>query len=588
MASLVVAVSASAAPTETHVVEVDGAFTLLRDGAPYRVLGVGGQDRLEELAAAGANSIRTWGVGDDTRELLDKAHELGLSVAVGLWLEPERRGVDYDDKAFVKKQHDMLLEQARSVMDHPAVLLWGVGNEMEDHGDRPVVFEAVNALAAAIKEMDPHHPTMTVLAELGEGNIKAEAVRDFCPDIDIVGINSYGGIGSVGDRYASISPAVNKPFIITEHGPLGHWETGKTDWGLPIEQTSTEKAEWYRNGYEATVLGHPDLALGSYAFLWGDKQETTSTWYGMFLTDGSRTPAVDTMQELWSGEAPSNRAPELVSLVLDGPAVVEPGATLTAKLEASDPEGDELEVEWVLRSASAGDGVGGDFEERLAGFPDAIVLSSDEAAAVKVPDEAGAYRLFAFVRDDHGGVATANIPLLARVAAAPLAAGDGADLPFRVDPEGSTPPWIPSGFMGDLAATTLEPTGNNPHSGNTCLAAAFTASGGWGGVVWQDPVNDWGDAPGGHDLRPAKKLVWWARGAHGGEKVKFGFGVLGADKKHSDSGSAETTVTLTDQWKEYELDVSGTDLSNIKTGFMFAVAGQGKPVRFFLDDIAYE
>ncbi|BAM03135.1 glycoside hydrolase family 2 TIM barrel-domain containing protein [Phycisphaera mikurensis] len=586
-AAVLAAAPAHAAPTPTTITEADGGFTLLRDGEPYAIRGVGGTTRLAELAAAGANSLRTWGVDATTRPLLDEAHALGLSVTVGLWMEHERHGHSYDDPAFVKEQHDELLAQARSLMDHPAVLMWGVGNEMEGAGARDAVYAAVNDLAAALKAMDPDHPTMTVIADLGPGAIKAEKIRDLCPAVDVVGINSYGGAINVGDRYAAVEPAVGKPWALTEHGPLGHWEVGKAAWGTPVEQTSTQKADFYRRGYEASVNGHPDTCLGTYAFLWGDKQETTDTWYGMFLADGSRTAAVDTMTRLWSGDAPADLAPAVSGLTLDGDVVAAPGATLVADLEATDPEGEPLEVAWVLREASAGDGVGGDFEPRTAEVSGVFTSRSADSATLRLPEKPGAYRLFAYARDPAGHAATANVPVLVRVPPEPLAGG-GADLPFRVDPEGAAAPWTPSGFMGDVAATTLEVSREAPRTGETCLVASFTGASGWGGVVWQHPANDWGDLPGGHDLRPATTLSWWARGARGGERVKFGLGVLGADKPHPDTGSAETTVTLTDAWKRYELDLAGADLSRIKTGFLFAVEGRGRPVRFFLDDIAYE
>lgn len=585
--SLLVALSAGAAPSETYVVEVDGAFSVLRDGEPFEIRGVGGTTRFAELAEAGANAVRTWGVDETTRDLLDEAHEHGLAVVVGLWMEHERHGFSYDDPAFVQKQHEELLAQARSLMDHPAVLMWGVGNEMEGEGDRVAIYQAVNALAEALKEMDPHHPTMTVLADLGPGNLKASKVRDHCPAIDVVGINSYGGALNVGDRFASVNPPVGKPWALTEHGPLGHWEVGKTAWGKPIEQTSTEKADFYRRGYEASVLGHPDACLGTFAFLWGDKQETTDTWYGMFLSDGSKTSAVDTMTQLWSGSLPADLAPELRSLTADGDTTVEPGGTLSFSLDAEDPEGKPLAAEWVFREASAGDGVGGDFEPRTAELSDVFESRSADSATVRLPEEPGSYRLFAYVRDPAGNAATANVPVLVRVAPGAIE-GDGAPLPFAVNPEDGPAPWAPSGFMGDLASTTLVPSTNRPRSGATCLEAGFAAAGGWGGVVWQHPANDWGDLPGGHDLRPATKLVFFARGERGGEVVKFGMGVLGAEKAHPDTASAEKTVTLTAEWTRYEIDLGSADLSTIKTGFMFAVAGQGAPVKFFLDDIAYE
>ena len=44
-----------------------------------------------------------------------------------------------------------------------------------------------------------------------------------------------------------------------------------------------------------------DLCLGSYCFLWGQKQESTSTWHGMYLSNGHPTEAVDVMQILLEG-----------------------------------------------------------------------------------------------------------------------------------------------------------------------------------------------------------------------------------------------------------------------------------------------
>src|SRR5690606_29070499 len=97
-------------------------------------------------------------------------------------------------------------------------------------------------------------------------------------------------------------------FAVTEWGPTGFWAMGRTEWDVPIEQTSTEKAKFYRKHYEEGVLGAPNRSLGSYVFLWGQKQETTPTWFGMFLESGTATETVDVMQKMWSGTWPEHRA----------------------------------------------------------------------------------------------------------------------------------------------------------------------------------------------------------------------------------------------------------------------------------------
>ena len=76
-----------------------------------------------------------------------------------------------------------------------------------------------------------------------------------------------------------------RPWLVMEFGPrpLG----GRDSWGPPIEDSSTQKAELYLKGYRHTIAAQP-ACLGSDAFLWGQKQEKTHTWYGMFLPAGNR------------------------------------------------------------------------------------------------------------------------------------------------------------------------------------------------------------------------------------------------------------------------------------------------------------
>ena len=65
------------------------------------------------------------------------------------------------------------------------------------------------------------------------------------------------------------------------------------------------------------------LCLGSYVFLWGQKQERTPTWYGIFTESGEATESVDVMQYLWTGEWPDNRSPQIVSFLLENQEAVQ-------------------------------------------------------------------------------------------------------------------------------------------------------------------------------------------------------------------------------------------------------------------------
>jgi hypothetical protein len=574
-------------PSVVKVVKTAGGWQLLRDGKPYFIKGAGGDGSRKALAAAGGNSVRTWGA-DKLGPLLGEARELGMSVTVGIWLGHERHGFNYNDADQVARQLEAARRAILQYKDHPAVLMWGIGNEMEGYGkaDNAAVWTAVNAIAAAAKKIDPNHLTMTVLAEIGGDRVRK--VHRLCPDIDIVGINSYGGAASLPRRYREAGGV--KPYVLTEFGPPGTWEDPKTAWGAALEPTSTAKAAFYRRVYQEAVASQPGLCLGSYVFAWGHKQEATATWFGLFLPDGSKLAAVDTMTELWSGKPPANRCPVIDVLKLEGRDEVEPGATVRAVLTASDPEGDPLRVRWVLQREPLAFGEGGDAEEVPPTFPDAIVKGDRGSAEVRLPKDGGGYRLFADVTDNHGGAAVANVPLRVKGPVA-IPKGRKAALPLVVYAEdgGPQPPYFPTGRMGNAKAVKLDPAwGKDPHGGKTCVRIEYGEKDGWAGVVWQHPGNDWGDRPGGWDLTGAKALTFWARGDRGGEVVTFEFGLYGKDKRFSDTARGKLDkVTLTKEWKQYRIDVSGKDLTRIKSGFACVWGGDG-PLAFYLDEVQYE
>ncbi|MFN3189359.1 MAG: glycoside hydrolase family 2 TIM barrel-domain containing protein [Aureliella sp.] len=570
-----------------YVKKSASGYELIRNGNPYRIRGVGGTEHLGMLSEFGGNSIRTWDT-ENLGALLDEAEELGLSVCAGLWLGHQRHGFDYQDQTAVLEQLDRHLEAVKKYRDHPALLMWGVGNEMEGVGTDPSVWYAVNHLAREIKELDGNHPTITVIAEIGEGASKVKSIERFCPDVDIVGLNSYGGIGDIGDRYRAAGGS--KPYVVTEHGTLGPWECGKTSWEAPIEFTSSEKGEWYTNGYKMNAVKHADLCLGTYAFIWGHKQETTATWFGMLLPDGTRLAAVDAMAELWTGKAPENRCPTIESMNMERPAIFKPGASFVASVDASDPDGDSLRYEWVLRSDSGTIGEGGDPQENETDFESAVAAKGN-SAEIKLPEGGGGYRLFATVYDDHGGAAVANVPLLVRAPIRLETVMAKSALPYSVYGDNAkNSVFIPSGFMGNAGAIThVLDCRTQPYKGDTCLKASYGANASWGGVLWQSPAGDWdGEKPGGANLTGATRLEFWARGENGGEVVNFVFGVLDGNLRYRDTAKGELNkVTLGDEWKRYSFDLQGLDLRQIKTGFGWSVEGQRKPVTFYLDEIQY-
>ena len=556
-------------------------WQLYRGGEPYFINGAGGDHSLEALQAAGGNSVRTWDAGETTGELLDRAHALGLTVTLGIWLGHERHGFDYADETQVEGQYQRARDIVLRFRDHPALLLWGIGNEMEgfEQGDDRRIWAAVNDIAAMVKELDPNHPTMTVTTFVhGE---RIDFVHRRMPSIDIHGINAYGGAGVVPSLLRDGD--ASKPFVLTEFGPVGPWETGMTAWDAPLEATSTEKADFYRQSYEQAILASPGQALGAYAFLWGNKVEATTTWFGMWLEDGKRLAAVDTMSELWTGQPPSFPVPAIDPLVAASGTTGDPGDLLRVTASGHGEEVAGLQALWELKADSLETSTGGDFRADMPVIESAIVGASLTDAEVQLPSAPGPYRLYYTVWDEHGGAATANLPLL-------VAGEQRTPLPLPVYEDGfDGMPWAPSGWMGQTEKLTLDGSSTEQvRSGKHSIRMRYTGLYGWVGVAWQHPPNNWGDQPGGFDLTGASALEVWARGQYGGEKVAFGVGLADETQPYPDSAIERIEdIVLTSEWQRFVVPLKRKDLSSIKNGFVVTLTGRSSTVTVYLDGIRF-
>lgn len=330
---------------------------------------------------------------------------------MGIEVARERHGFDYDDAVSVREQLERIRQEVRLYRHHPAVLMWVVGNELNLESRNPRVWNAVNDIAVMIHEEDPRHPVMTTLA--GFDSALAMQLRTRAPALDLIGIQLYGDIVGLQDKLAQ--GRWTGPYIVTEWGPTGHWESPRTTWNAPIEADASTKAGWLLERYQRHIASDTRQGLGSYVFLWGDKQERTPTWYGLFLRSGQSTPGVDAMQYLWTGRWPANRAPWTTPILLEGKraeesVILRPGQAALARVESVDPEGDPLSFRWQLLEESTATTVGGDAEQ----VPPQVRMETREVIPgglrFQAPVGVGNYRLFVEVRDGAGHAAYANFP----------------------------------------------------------------------------------------------------------------------------------------------------------------------------------
>jgi hypothetical protein len=398
-------------PGHVTITPSGSSYSLQRDGQAYYIKGINGQFEMDLAARSGANSTHTYNTAN-AGSVLDSAKNLGMTVTIGVDLDPN---ANYYDDNFKNGVRATVNDALSKYKDHPALLMWSVGNELNLSADNQQTWQFVGELANTIQQADPNHPVMTVLA--GANHTAIDHVLAWASNIHLLGINSYAPITNVAADMASSN--FSGPYVVTEWGPTGYWESPTTSWGRPLEQTSSDKAQVYQTRYEY-IYAHRDHALGSYVFLWAQKQERTPTWFGMFLENlpdiglaGESCPTVDVCTHEWSGAWPANRAPNVTALTINGKAAdanvtLGSNGSITAQVTASDPEGDALHFVWeILNEPPTQSNNRG--EDRPARIGNAQSTTSP-SLSVSAPPNGGQYRLFVYALDGKGHAGTANVP----------------------------------------------------------------------------------------------------------------------------------------------------------------------------------
>jgi hypothetical protein len=404
-------------PAKVELKNDNGKFQIYVNNEPFYIKGAGLEfGRIASVAEHKGNSFRTWRTdnGKQTgKEVLDEALKNNLMVTMGIEVARERHGFDYNDEAAVKEQFERIKKEVTELKDHPALLIWAIGNELNLRATNPKVWDAVNDISKMIHEIDPNHLTTTTLAGISQQEVNY--IKERCPDLDLLSVQLYGKINELPQLIKEYG--WEGPYMVTEWGATGHWEVPKTSWGVPIEENSTVKAANYLKRYQVAIEADSLKCVGSYVFLWGQKQERTPTWYGTFLENGNETESVDVMHYVWSGKWPENRAPQIASYTLNDKTayenvILKQNQEVTALFTVNDLENDTIDFKWEILPESTDLKDGGDFEKRPKAIEIKIITSENGELKFKAPEDKGAYRLFAYAEDGNANAATANIPFL--------------------------------------------------------------------------------------------------------------------------------------------------------------------------------
>ncbi len=279
----------------THPADLDFSGFVAQDAALMR--------------AAGINAVRTYDTITDLA-VLDALHDAGIYVLnmVYAWGGDEPSVVD---------------ARVNAVKDHPAILMWVLGNEWNynglyvgmTHGDS---LAALNEAAERIRAIDDAHPIVTVYGEIPSSETVAAM-----PLIDVWGINAYRGLGfgNLFDQFAAVS---DKPMFLAEYGADAYDATQPAvNEAAQAEATEALTQELIEHG---AADGNDGPCLGGTIFEWADEwwkdgegsastqepggiapgggphpdQTFNEEWWGIVDIDRNPRPAYDALKALYT------------------------------------------------------------------------------------------------------------------------------------------------------------------------------------------------------------------------------------------------------------------------------------------------
>ncbi len=397
---------------EGNKVEIKGTYKnwqMTLNGQPFYVKGVCFAHNIEEatidghiteVKKIGANSVRTWGVGPDTIWLLNAAAKQGIYVDVGIWLE-NRNKINYAIDTRYKRE---VLMRTKNIIlqykDHPAVLMWNIGNEvdigMNKTEDKIAFAKFLEEVCKMVHEVDPNHPIVSTFAS----TLAWSELSEWTPSLDIYGVNVYGGIYAVQEQWEQ--KKYNKPYLITEFGTIGEWEVAKDEKGLLREPDDNQKVKWYKGSWDEYIYPNKGSNFGAYVFAFGGPEEDfIGLWLNVLVSDKKR-PIYWAVYEMFTGKKPENRPPRILTIVLEKD-IVKPRENFSVQIFAKDRENDTLDYNVKISNKDIWGG-----RIKVAKFE----KKEGNKLVIEAPPNPGLYKFYFYVLDDKGNINVANRSIL--------------------------------------------------------------------------------------------------------------------------------------------------------------------------------
>ncbi|WP_369370844.1 discoidin domain-containing protein [Promicromonospora sp. Populi] len=400
-------------PSDVEVVGGNGAWDLRVDGQPYTVRGFTwgpafstADHYMPPLVEMGANTIRTWGTGADTRQLLDSAAAHDVRVVMGFWLLPgggpgSGGCIDYRSDATYKANTKAdILNWVNTYKNHPGVLMWNIGNEAllglqncysgtELEQIRNAYAAFVNEVSVAVHQADPNHPTTSTDAWVGAWPY----IERNAPDLDLLSVNAYGDVCNIEAAWES--GGYDRPYLLTEGGAAGEWEVPDDANGVPEEPTDLEKGAAYVDSWRC-LRGHEGVALGATFFHYGIEGDFGGVWFNILPGDNKRLGYYSIAQAWGVDTSAMNTPPRISAMDVPGSTAVEAGEQFTVTVDVADPDGDTITSNVMLNSK---------YINNAGGIAQAqFTQTAPGTFRVTAPEMLGVWKVYVFAEDGNGNV----------------------------------------------------------------------------------------------------------------------------------------------------------------------------------------
>ena len=274
-----------------------------------------------------------------------------------------------------------------------------------------IFYDIFNTILEAIQTADPNHPVTTTLSrhQLRKSLL---SIQWHSPNIDFISINIFGKLKDITKDLKTISWLWNQPYLISEWGINGPWEVPYTAWSAPIEPTSTKKAAQIKERYSRHIKNLSNNCLGNLVFYWGQKQETTHTWFSILDNKGAITEAVSALSACWNPKIKPVEVPQIEYMLLEKKGALDncvftPNTIKQAEIYYT--HSDSTTIDWEIYPENWAYYLGAD-QTKPPKINGLITNNDKHTVTFRTPSKEGAYRIFASVYDAKGNVATTNTP----------------------------------------------------------------------------------------------------------------------------------------------------------------------------------